>query len=115
MNARTVVRGEGTLAVYYGTDTVGVYPKDDARNSASNVVIGPLPRTPENIERCNAIVAAANAKPYAALFALIDRAAYMLSDAQSGFISGTGSDEAWRKSRDELVVELKATLLGARS
>lgn len=40
----------------------------------------------------------------------VEQAAYMLSDAQSGFITGTGSDAAWCKSRDALVATLRAAV-----
>ena len=53
--------------------------------------------------------------------AVIDEAAYMLSDGQSGFIACTDSDTAWCTSRDKLVARLRAiassevaSLAGAR-
>ena len=46
----------GPWRVFYGLDTVGVWPDTSKRNSKAMAIVGPLPRTKENVARCIAFV-----------------------------------------------------------
>lgn len=45
------------LKVYYGLNSVGVWPESSERNAKKEAVIQPRPNTPANVEFCKAVVA----------------------------------------------------------
>lgn len=51
---------------------------------------------------------------HAELVAALESTSLMLEDAQSGFISGSGSDEAWDETRTAMVLSNRAALQKAK-